>query len=118
MESKRLFYSSAWWIVPTVGGIAVLSKPKRYVTYKEAAQASNIVVEGATNDNCKLILSHWPKSGTSWPLKADTSAYIVFNYLDGGRGLGPDDAQAQQHESRTVIDALARCNAADPRGPV
>jgi hypothetical protein len=68
----------------SVGGIAVLSKPKRYVPYNEAAGAPNIVVDGATNDNCKLILSHWPKSGTPWPLKADTSAEIVFKYLDDG----------------------------------
>jgi hypothetical protein len=63
-------------------GFAVLSKPKSFIPYKEAARAPNIVVNGAKNDNCALILSHWPKSGTPWPLKADTSAEIVFKYLD------------------------------------
>jgi hypothetical protein len=53
-----------------------------YVPYAEAARRPNIVVDGASNENCVLTLSHWPKSGTPWPLKADTSAGIVFNYLD------------------------------------
>src|SRR5262249_22180388 len=29
-----------------------------------------------------LTLSHWPHSGTPWGLKADSSAQIVFKYLD------------------------------------
>ncbi len=54
----------------------------RYVSYAEAATGPNIVIDGALNDNVVLSLSHWPKSGTPWPLKADTSVAIVFNYLD------------------------------------
>ena len=57
----------------------------RYVRYDEAAEGPNIVVDGANNDNAVLTLSHWPKSGTPWPLKADTSVGIVFNYLDDPR---------------------------------
>jgi hypothetical protein len=53
-----------------------------YVPYAEAAQRPNIVVDGAANDRSVLTLSHWPKSGTPWSLKADTSVGIVFNYLD------------------------------------
>jgi hypothetical protein len=53
-----------------------------YVPYAEAARRPNIVVDGASNEGSVLTLSHWPKSGTPWPLKADTSAGIVFNYLD------------------------------------
>jgi len=53
-----------------------------YVSYAESAQRPNIVVDGAANERSVLTLSHWPKSGTPWPLKADTSAGIVFNYLD------------------------------------
>jgi hypothetical protein len=53
-----------------------------YVPYEEAARRPNIVVDGASNEGSVLALSHWPKSGTPWPLKADTSVGIVFNYLD------------------------------------
>jgi len=53
-----------------------------YVPYAEAAQRPNIVVDGAANERSVLTLSHWPKSGTPWPLKADTSVGIVFNYID------------------------------------
>jgi hypothetical protein len=53
-----------------------------YLPYAEAARSPNIVVDGASNGQGVLTLSHWPKSGTPWPLKADTSVGIVFNYLD------------------------------------
>jgi hypothetical protein len=53
-----------------------------YVPYAEAAQRPNIVVDGAANERSVLTLSHWPQSGTPWPLKADTSVGVVFNYLD------------------------------------
>jgi hypothetical protein len=53
-----------------------------YVPYREAAGAANIVIDGTPNDNTALPLSHWPKSGTPWELKADTSVEVVFNYLD------------------------------------
>jgi hypothetical protein len=53
-----------------------------YVPYGEAARGPNIVVDGASNQGSVLTLSHWPKSGTPWPLKADTSVGIVFNYID------------------------------------
>jgi hypothetical protein len=63
-------------------GLAMLPCRHVYVPYAEAAQRPNIVVDGAATDRSVLTLSHWPKSGTPWPLKADTSAGIVFNYLD------------------------------------
>lgn len=53
-----------------------------YLPYDQAAQVPNIVIDGGRNDNTELSLSHWPKSGTPWPLKADTSVGIVFSYLD------------------------------------
>lgn len=53
-----------------------------YVPYAEAAQRPNIVVDGVANERSVLTLSHWPNSGTPWPLKADTSVGVVFNYLD------------------------------------
>ena len=57
----------------------------RYVPYGEAAASPNIVIDGTPNDNTVLPLSHWPKSGTPWELKADTSVEVVFRYLDSPR---------------------------------
>jgi hypothetical protein len=54
----------------------------RYVPYAEAAQGPNIVIDGTPNGNTLLPLSHWPRSGTPWALKGDTSVEVVFNYLD------------------------------------
>ena len=50
--------------------------------YADAAKGPNIVIDGQRNDNTVINLSHWPKSGTPWPLKADTSVAVVFKYLD------------------------------------
>ena len=54
----------------------------RFVPYAEAAHLPNIVVDGAAAAATVLTLSHWPKSGTPETLRADTSAEIVFKYLD------------------------------------
>lgn len=54
----------------------------RFVPYAEAAHLPNIVVDGAAAAATALTLSHWPKSGTPEALRADTSAEIVFKYLD------------------------------------
>jgi len=54
----------------------------RFVPYAEAADLPNIVVDGAAAAATVLTLSHWPKSGTPETLRADTSAEIVFKYLD------------------------------------
>lgn len=55
---------------------------RRFVPYDELDDLPNIVVDGSGNAATVLTLSHWPKSGTPLALKADTSAEIVFNYLD------------------------------------
>jgi len=54
----------------------------RYVAYHELGRTANIIVDGSGNTATRLTLSHWPKSGTPAALKADTSAEIVFRYLD------------------------------------
>jgi len=54
----------------------------RYIPYHELHESPNIIVDGAANEHTRLTLSHWPKSGTPWELKADLSAQIVFRYLD------------------------------------
>lgn len=53
-----------------------------FIAYDEAAEVPNIVVDGAANAATAITLSHWPKSGTPQALKANSSAEIVFRYLD------------------------------------
>jgi hypothetical protein len=57
----------------------------RFLPYALARTVPNVIVDGAGTENTVLTLSHWPKSGTPAELKADTSAAIVFNYLDSPR---------------------------------
>jgi hypothetical protein len=54
----------------------------RFVPYAQTRTIPNVIVDGARNESTVLTLSHWPKSGTPAALKADTSAEIVFKYLD------------------------------------
>jgi hypothetical protein len=54
----------------------------RFVPYADAASVPHVIVDGAPTAGTVLTLSHWPKSGTPAALRADTSAEIVFNYLD------------------------------------
>ena len=54
----------------------------RFVPYQETRQRPNIVVDGRANEGTVLTLSHWPRSGTPWPLKDDTSVEVAFRYLD------------------------------------
>jgi len=42
----------------------------------------HVVADGEPSAGSALVLSHWPNSGTPWPLKADLSAEIAFAYLD------------------------------------
>jgi len=55
---------------------------KYFIAYEDLTDTPNIIVDGAASDATAITLSHWPKSGTPYPLKADSSAEIVFNYLD------------------------------------
>jgi hypothetical protein len=52
-----------------------------FVPYHELGDLPNIVVDGGPAASTKLVLSHWPRSGTPAALKADLSAQIVFKYL-------------------------------------
>jgi hypothetical protein len=54
----------------------------RFVPYQQLDAAPNIIVDGSAGAGTILTLSHWPKSGTPAALKRDTSAEIVFAYLD------------------------------------
>jgi hypothetical protein len=53
----------------------------KYIPYYELNDTPNIIVDGGANPATRLTLSHWPHSGTPWPLKQDLSAQIVFQYL-------------------------------------
>jgi hypothetical protein len=57
----------------------------RFLPYDHIDSFPNIIVDGAGTKQTVLTLSHWPKSGTPVELKADTSAEIVFSYLDSPR---------------------------------
>src|SRR5262245_61496807 len=57
----------------------------QFVPYTNVEAVPNVIVDGAATRNTVLTLSHWPKSGTPADLRADTSAAIVFNYLDSPR---------------------------------
>ncbi len=53
-----------------------------FLAYEDLADTANIIVDGAASTATEITLSHWPKSGTPRKLKADSSAEIVFNYLN------------------------------------
>jgi len=54
----------------------------RYVPYDELRSEPNVIVDGSATGGTLLTLSHWPQSGTPLEFAADTSAEIVFRYLD------------------------------------
>jgi hypothetical protein len=55
----------------------------RYVPYDHATEP-NVVVDGSANDATVLTISHWPGMPADADLWADTSADMVFRYLDAG----------------------------------
>ncbi len=57
----------------------------------------NIIVDGSAGPGTVLTLSHWPKSGTSPALKRDTSAEIVFAYLDSPSFHVPAEIVSNNH---------------------
>lgn len=54
----------------------------RFAPYGACTGQPHIVADGAPQTGTVLVLSHWPKSGTPWPLKADTSAEIALRFLE------------------------------------
>lgn len=71
--------------------------PMQYVPYDELGSRPNIIVDGAASPSTVLTLSHWPKSGTPAALKRDTSAEIVFAYLDSPALHVDADAVSNNH---------------------
>lgn len=69
----------------------------RFLPYSRLDSIPNVIVDGAPARHTVLTLSHWPKSGTPAELKADTSAEIVFNYLDSPRCHVEADVVSNNH---------------------
>lgn len=59
----------------------------RFVPYEEYADVANIVVDGSPNAGTVLVVSHWPGLLTPPGCAADTSAQMVFRYLERGADL-------------------------------
>ena len=69
----------------------------RFVPYHRLDSSPNIIVDGAAAPGTVLTLSHWPKSGTPADLKRDTSAQIVFAYLDAPDRYARADLVSNNH---------------------
>lgn len=69
----------------------------RFLSYRDVSTVPNVIVDGAATQNTILTLSHWPKSGTPPELEGDTSAQIVFNYLDSPRFHVQADVVSNNH---------------------
>src|SRR4051812_23939216 len=68
-----------------------------HLPYNLLGSAPNIIVDGSATESTVLTLSHWPKSGTPPELKRDTSAEIVFAYLDAPRHQVTADYVSNNH---------------------
>ena len=71
--------------------------PIQFVPYDDLGSRPNIIVDGAASASTLLTLSHWPQSGTPAALKRDTSAEIVFAYLDSPALHVSADAVSNNH---------------------
>src|SRR5262245_1226541 len=69
----------------------------RFVPYERLDDSPNIIVDGAAGRGTVLTLSHWPKSGTPVHLKRDTSAEIVYAYLDSPSSQVAADVVSNNH---------------------
>lgn len=69
----------------------------RFVPYERSAAIPNIIVDGTANAATVLTLSHWRRSGTPVELASDTSAEIVFKYLDAPRFHVEAEAVSNNH---------------------
>jgi len=80
--------------------------PVRFAAYDELGAQPNIIVDGAPQEATVLTLSHWPKSGTPSELKRDTSAEIVFAYLDTPCAHRPVELASNNHFDEDGLIAL------------
>jgi hypothetical protein len=68
-----------------------------FVPYDQTISIPNVIVDGTANNGTVLTLSHWRRSGTPEELMADTSAEIVFKYLDAPRFHVAAEAVSNNH---------------------
>ena len=68
-----------------------------YVPYAELTGRPNVIADGSARRSTVLTLSHWPVSGTPWPLKADLSAEIALRYLSSPEHHVDVDAVSNDH---------------------
>src|SRR5678815_706092 len=68
-----------------------------FVPYDRSTAIPNVIVDGTANESTVLTLSHWRRSGTPEELASDTSAEIVFKYLDTPRFHVEADAVSNNH---------------------
>jgi hypothetical protein len=68
-----------------------------YVPYAELTGRPNVIADGSARRSTVLTLSHWPMSGTPWPLKADLSAEIARRYLASPEHHVDVDAVSNDH---------------------
>jgi hypothetical protein len=68
-----------------------------YVPYAELTGRPNVIADGSARRSTVLTLSHWPMSGTPWPLKADLSAEIALRYLASPEHHVDADAVSNDH---------------------
>lgn len=59
----------------------------RFAPYGDSEDVANVVVDGAPNAGTVLVVSHWPGLPTPPGCAADTSAEMVFRYLERGADL-------------------------------
>jgi hypothetical protein len=84
-----------------------------FVPYHELSDRPNLIVDGAANEHTQIVLSHWPQSGTEASLRADTSAEIVFNFLDVRRSAGVDAASNNHFDEDGLIGLYALLHPAE-----
>ena len=68
-----------------------------FVPYNHSRGIPNVIVDGTSNESTVLTLSHWRQSGTPEELLADTSAEIVFKYLDSPKYHVETDVVSNNH---------------------
>ncbi len=70
----------------------MITQSLRYLPYDDTRGLANIVVDGSANAATALAISHWPGVAAPPRCEADTSAQMVFLYLDRGVDLHGDAA--------------------------
>ena len=69
-----------------------------YVPFAELTGRPHVIADGSSRRSTVLTLSHWPRSGTPWPLKADLSTEIAYRYLDSPEHHVPEGVDAVSND--------------------